>query len=72
MIEVWVRNIECLDGAFLGEFVPDQIPQLSKLFQAFTTYDGEYDGLRFEAGQFVFAEDGSVYFEIIVADPSAT
>ena len=71
MIEVRVRNELSLDATLLGNFAPDQIPQLTTLFQTFTTYDGEYSGLRFEAAQFVFAEDGSIFFEIVVVDPSA-
>lgn len=72
MIEVWVRNVVSLNGMFLGNFAPAQMPQLVKLFQAFTTYDGEDGGLRFEDAQFVFTEGGKIFFEIIVADPSAT
>lgn len=71
MIEVRVRNEMTADATLLGNFAPEQIPQLTKLFQTFTTDDGEYSGLRFEAAQFVFAEDGAIFFEIIVADPSA-
>lgn len=71
MIEVRVRNEMSLEATFLGNFAPAQIPQLTTLFQTFTTYDGENGGLCLETAQFVFAEDGSIFFEIIVADPSA-
>lgn len=69
-IEARVRNIEDTDGVYLGDFAPDQIPELADLFQTFPTFDGECAGLRLDWCQFVFAEDGSIYFELVVAPPS--
>jgi len=66
-IEVRVRNIEDAEATFLGHFAPDQILELPNLFRTFTTYDANCDALGFAAAQFVFAEDGSIYFEIVVA-----
>jgi len=72
MIEVRVRNILSQEATPLGIFAPKQIPQLTELFQTFTTHDGKHSGLCFEAAQFVFAEDGGgIYFEIIVSDRAA-
>jgi len=70
MIEARVRNIDWADALFLGNFSPEQIPQLPNLFQAFPTYDGENSGFRFMMAQFVCGDDDGVYFEIVLEEAS--
>jgi len=69
-IEARVRNVEDADGLYLGDFAPDQIPALPNLFRTFPTYDGDFADRRFDFAHFVCAEDGSIYFEIVVARPA--
>lgn len=69
MIDVYVREVEQLEGQYLGEFSPADIRQLPDLFKMFDTQIWEDpDGIgpcRFDAGQFVANETG-VFFEIVV------
>lgn len=69
MIDVYIREIEQLDGRHLGSFYPDDIRQLLDLFKTFSTHiwdDPNTIGpCTFDCGQFVSNETG-VFFEIVV------
>lgn len=67
MIGVFVREESDESGEYLGEFGPDQLPQLVKSFTDYPTYyrDRAFIAEGTAVGQYVHDETG-VYFEIIL------
>ena len=69
MITVYVREIEELQGHFLGDFEPGSIADLVQVFQQHPVYTGSGDNASFVDTQFVAQDDmygGAAVFEILV------
>ena len=68
MIKVFVRHVdlEIQEAELLGEFTPDELEKVCKLFQQYPTFLGE-DEARFTFAQFVISDNGT-YFEVVVDD----
>ena len=69
MIVVYVRHQDQADGRFLGEFMPEYLPQICQKFKDYPIL-AESEDAAFSMAQFVCDETGA-YFEIIV-EPQAT
>ena len=71
MITVYVREIEELQGHFLGDFEPDEIAGLVQVFQGHPVYTAKSDTASLVGTQFVATDGlygGAVVFEIMVHD----
>jgi hypothetical protein len=71
MITVYVREIEELQGHFLGDFAPADIGFLVQVLQQHPIYTASGDNASFVGTQFVATDDqygGAAVFEIMVQD----
>jgi len=68
VIKVFVRHVDfkIQEAELLGEFAPDELEMVCKLFQQYSTFFGE-DEVRFAFAQFIISDNGT-YFEVVVDD----
>jgi hypothetical protein len=69
MISVYVRELEELQGHYLGDFMPNDIASLVQVFQQHLIYTTSSDNASFVGTQFVAADDlydGATVFEIMI------
>lgn len=73
MIDVYIREIEEVEGHLLGAFQPHQLNDIPKLIKLYTTSDPDGRDCSFYEARFVL--EGGAFFEIIVeangAEPAA-
>jgi len=70
MIDVYVREVNDVEGQKLGEFMPEDLPRLIHSFMEYPTYmedaNEEIPAGNEVFGQYVHSASKGVYFEIVL------